>query len=135
MKPFKSFGLIALGALALCAAPALAGERDCFDSRQVNNWAAVGDQTLLLRVGTSDYYQIDLSRPVKHIRSPLAKLALVSREGRICHVGDLDPRILFGPQFTMGLPVAGLHRLNEAEQAAIGETNLPGRHYRRRNQE
>ncbi len=133
MKPSRNLGLIALGALALLATPALAEDRDCFDSRQVNDWAAMGDQTLLLRVRTSDYYRIDLSRPVKHIRSPSAKLALVSREGRICHAGDLDPRILFGPQFTLGLPVAGLHRLTEAEQAAIGETNLPGRHFRRRN--
>ena len=128
----KIASLAALGALMAAAAPAVAQDRACFNSREVRNWSAVGDQTLLLRVRTSEYYRIDLSRPVKHIRSPAALLALVSREQtQICHAGDLDPRIMLGPQFSLGLPVAGLHRLTQAEQAAMGETNLPGRHYRR----
>lgn len=129
----KIAGLTAIAALMAAAAPALAEGRACFSSREVKNWSAVGDQTLLLRVRTSEYYRIDLSRPVKHIRSPAALLALVSREQRqICNAGDLDPHIMLGPQFSLGLPIAGLHRLTEAEQAAMGETNLPGRHYRRR---
>lgn len=126
-------GLLGIAALALQAGPGQAAERACFDSREVRDWSALGDQTLLLRVRLTDYYRIDLSHPVRHIRSPAAHLALVSHEpAQICQVGDLDARILLSPGFSISLPVSSLQQLDAAAQAAIGETHLPGRHQRRR---
>ena len=42
------------------AASASQGTRSCFYSRQLSSFAAAGEQTLNLRVGVGDYYQLKL---------------------------------------------------------------------------
>lgn len=105
--------------------------RDCFDSGQVADWVAGGDQTVYLRVNASDYYRIDLPTPIRQLRSRSLKLVVGSRDGRICGVNDLDLGLSLSATQTLSLRAARLTRLSAEDVTAIGLENLPGQYYRR----
>jgi hypothetical protein len=133
-------GKTALRALSMCAAlscaaatGAIAAEpvaRDCFVGAQVADWVAVDDQTVLLKTQQSDFYRIDLVRPIRQLHSPAARLTVGSKSRTVCEAGDLDLDLFLTSSMNMSLGVSKLTRLSAEEVAATGTENLPGRRYR-----
>jgi hypothetical protein len=133
-------GKAALRALSIAAAlacvattNAFAAEpahRDCFVSAQVADWVAVDDQTVLLKTQTSDFYRLDLARPISQLHSPAAQLTVGSRSRTVCAAADLNLNLFLTASMNMPLRVSKLTKLSADEVAAAGSANLPGRRYR-----
>jgi hypothetical protein len=132
---------IALPALSICAVAltcaltstafaAEAAPRDCFDGTRVVDWTAVGDQTVFLKTQTSDYYRIDLARPIRQLHSPAARLTVTSNARTVCGPNDLSVDLFLTSSMNMPLGVAKLTKLSTEDVAAAGPENLPGRRYR-----
>src|SRR5262249_45850660 len=49
-------------------------QRACFFSNQFESWRAPDDETILIRVGLSRYYRLDLAGPCTGITWPFARL-------------------------------------------------------------
>jgi hypothetical protein len=126
----KAVCLISAGALLLaaCAAPgarmgaradaSATPPRQCFWTRQVNGFTAVDERTVNVRVGTRDYYQLELLGPCRDVDWALA-LGLESRGGSSICTG-LDATIIapssIGPQ---RCPVRNVRKLTPQEVAAL----------------
>src|SRR5262249_44624077 len=86
--------------LAACAAglpsqaqtPAPAEKHDaCFFSNQFESWRAPDDKTILIRVGWTGYYRLDLSASCRGLTSPGARLInRVHGSNLICKPIDWD---------------------------------------------
>lgn len=116
--------------LTSTAFAAEAAPRDCFDGTRVADWAAVGDQTIFLKTQSSDYYRIDLARPIRQLHSPAARLTVGSNSRTVCSAKDLNLDLFLTATMNMPLGAAKLTKLSNEEVAAVGPENLPGRRYR-----
>jgi hypothetical protein len=123
--------LFALAATAACAAAGQAaaqtpgGQRDCFYSRNINGFTAVDDETVNIRVGVRDVYQLKLFAPSTDIKWAQG-IALVSRGGSfICSRLDADvvvPSTVGGAQ---RFPVTSIRHLTREEAAALPKNQRP----------
>ena len=92
-----SFALLFLAASAVglpsqAQSPKPAKKHDaCFFSTQFASWRAPDDKTILIRVGLSQYYRIDLSASCSGLTSPGARLVnRVHGSDLICKPVDWD---------------------------------------------
>jgi hypothetical protein len=120
-----------LAAAPLLAALALAGtvhaapaKNNCFYARNISGWRASGDQTVYLRVGVKDIYQLDLMNRCSDINWN-ERIGIESRGSSwIC--SGLDADILspspIGPQ---RCPVKTLRKLTPQEAAALPKKARP----------
>ena len=127
---------LALGVLAMVAATAApAGarspvepepkpKRECFFARNVNSFAAVDEDTVNLRVGVRDYYQLEMFNRCRDV-DWANRVALVSRNSSSICVG-MDAEIVtqtnLGPQ---RCPVRSIRKLTPAEVAALPRNAKP----------
>lgn len=122
-----TLGLASLLALAAGSAAMASTPRACFASNEVRDWRPADARTLYLRVRTTDYYRVDLTAPIKLLRSPTASLMVGSRTLQVCDAADLDLDLTLSSTQRLPLGASGLSRLSAEEIAAIGQENLPGR--------
>ncbi|HTK36404.1 MAG TPA: DUF6491 family protein [Caulobacteraceae bacterium] len=110
----------AFGDLA-AAAPAKPANRDkagCFYARNVDGFAAVDDQTVNIRVGVKDVYQLTLFSPSQDLAFTQG-IALKAKGGDwICSALDATVvvRSPIGPQ---SIPVNTIKKLTPAQVAAL----------------
>lgn len=108
-----------LAALALTGTAQAAARKDnCFYARNVSGWRAADDQTVYLRVGVKDVYQLDLMGRCSDINWN-ERIGIKSRGSDwIC--SGLDAEIIsptsIGPQHC---PVKTLRKLTPQEAAAL----------------
>ena len=125
--------LLAIVAIAGCAptnratpgATAANQGRQCFPIHSVSSFAPVDDDTINVRVGVNDYYQMDLIGPCRDVDWALG-VGLVPRSGGsfICSGMDVD---VIAPS-TLGpnrCPVTRLRKLTPTEVAALGRNQKP----------
>ncbi|ODT89440.1 DUF6491 family protein [Phenylobacterium sp. SCN 70-31] len=98
--------------------------RQCFWTRQVNNFASEDGRTVNVRVGVKDVYQFQLMGPCGDVEWN-TKIAIRSRGGsQIC--SGLDAEIIsptsIGPQTC---PVTNVRKLTDAEIAALPKRAKP----------
>ena len=108
----------------LAAAKSDAG-RSCFYAKNVSSWSAAGRETLNLRVGVNDYYQVKLLGVCPDI-DWTQTIGLESRGSDwICSGLDVTvivPRTTIGPQRCQA---TSLHKLTAAEVAALPKKEKP----------
>lgn len=130
-----ALGVVVLGIAAPMAAvakspatPEASGpaqpKRQCFWTRQVNNFAAADDDAVNVRVGVRDVYRMEIFGTCPEI-DWTQSIALRSRSGStICQ--GLDAEIIvpstIGPQ---RCAVRNIRKLNEAEIAALPKKARP----------
>ena len=88
------FAVAAAAMLASCAqqaGPSAAAGRQCFYAGQVNDFSAVGDSAVNIRVGTNSFYRLDLTGTCTNI-DWANSVALQTRGGNpwICDAADAD---------------------------------------------
>jgi len=98
--------------------------RECFFTRNVNGFSAPDDETLYLRVGVNDVYQMQMFSPCPDMDWAQG-LAVVSRSGStVCR--GMDATIVapgpFGQQRCM---VRSVKKLTELEAAALPPGSRP----------
>lgn len=112
------------GAVASAVAPATTGERSCFWARNVNGFRAVDDDTVNLRVGVRDVYQLELLGRCPDVDWAQG-IGLESRGGSFICSG-LDATIIspsaIGPQ---RCAVRTLRKLSDQEVAALDAKQRP----------
>lgn len=112
------------GAPASAVAAASGGERSCFWSRNVNGFRALDDDTVNLRVGVKDVYQLELLGRCPDVDWAQG-IALESRGGSFICSG-LDATIIspssIGPQ---RCAVRTLRKLSDQEVAALEPKQRP----------
>ncbi len=128
-KPALALFALALGACAPALEAAERAERDsagraCFFARNVSGFSAPDDQTLYLRVGVRDIYEMQMFAPCPEMDWAQG-LAIQSRGGStICQ--GMDATIIasgtLGPQRCQ---VRAVRRLTEAEAAALPPGRRP----------
>ncbi len=74
------------------AAPAAqaAAERDCFNTRNISGFSSVADDTVQIRAGVDDYYEIDVFGSCNQL-DWANRLAIVSDSGAFMCTGDISP--------------------------------------------
>jgi hypothetical protein len=123
--------LIAAAALAAClaapAARAADAPRQCFFTRDIQNYRASDDErALYLRVGVNQIYRIDFANQCVGLSFESNHIALQTTPGSVtvCSPIDLDVRV---SSHGAGAPciVKGLHKLTPEEAAALPKTDRP----------
>lgn len=121
------------GGLAACAGPpgpgpagasGPDGPRQCFWARSVNSFSAVDDDTVNLRVGVKDYYQLELIGPCPDI-DWAQRIALQSRGGSSICVGSDAVLIAPGPAGPQRCQVRTVRRLTPQEVEALDPKAKP----------
>lgn len=127
--------LLAAAGLSLAlASPALAGKspaepdngsrRQCFWTRDVNNFAAADESTVNVRVGVKDIYQFQMLGRCSDVDWNQS-IALVSRgSDYICSGIDAE-LVTHSPIGPMRCPVKNIHKLTPAEIAALPKRARP----------
>ncbi len=126
----------ALAALALSAcAPTMAYPaggamaqapqgRECFFTRNVNGFSAPDDDTLYVRVGVNDVYELQMFSPCPDM-DWANRLAIVSRTGSTICRGTDATIISPGPLGEQRCLVRSVRKLTEAEAAALPAGRRP----------
>jgi hypothetical protein len=96
------------------------GARQCFPVQSVNSFTAVDRETVNIRVGVSDYYQIKFLAPCHDIDWALSA-GLRPRGGGsfICNAMDVDV-VTPSPIGQQVCHVSSLRKLSETEVALLG---------------
>lgn len=115
---------LAVGAVTLSTAHA-AEHRQCFFSRDVNNFEAVDDTTVNIRIGVNDIYQVKLLVPCRDVRFNQALgIRTTGGSSQICT--GLDVELIspspIGPQ---RCPATSVRKLSDAEVAALPKRQKP----------
>lgn len=119
------------GAIAtVLAAGAVSGahaaeSRQCFFSRDVNNFEAVDDTTVNIRVGVKDIYQVKLLVPCPDVRfNQSLGIRTTGGSSQICT--GLDVELIspspIGPQ---RCPATSVRKFSDAEVAALPKRQKP----------
>jgi hypothetical protein len=126
----KLICLTLAAAAVLGAAPAFADEgaspRACFFSNQWRGWSAPTPDTLLIRVGLTDVYRVELA-PGARVRDNNGDF-LVNRlvgSNTICSALDLNLYLSDDLGFKRPLIARSLTKLTPEEVAAIPREHLP----------
>ncbi|MBU2136876.1 MAG: hypothetical protein KKA45_11835 [Alphaproteobacteria bacterium] len=127
---------LALSALTLtaCAPAGAPGElaqtaatpqaRECFFTRNVSGFSAPDDETLYLRVGVRDVYQMQMFSPCPDM-DWAQKLAVVSRSGSSVCRGTDATIISPGPLGEQRCLVRAVRKLSPAEADALPRGDRP----------
>ena len=94
----------------------------CFYSNQFENWRAPDDRTILIRVGVSRYYRLDLAGPCNGLTWPSATLInRIHGPDLICKPIDWDLMVSDSPTggFEHGCIVKSMTQLSPEEVASI----------------
>ena len=116
--------LVAATTTGHAGAQALEKGRDCFYSRNINGFTAVDDETINVRVGVRDIYQLKFLGPSRDVRWANG-IALVSHGGSfIC--SSLDATVVVpGPTGPQRFPVKAIRHLTPDEVANLPRKQRP----------
>ncbi len=104
--------------------PPAVGERDCFSSRNIRGFSAVDEETVNLRVGARNFYQIKLFAPSNDVEWA-SGIALIAKGGSFICSG-LDATVVVpGPGGPQRYPVTSIRRLTVEEAAALPRNQRP----------
>jgi hypothetical protein len=92
-----------------------------FFSNQFENWRAPDDKTILIRVGLSRFYKLDLAAPCSGITWPSSHLInRIHGPNTICSPLDWDLAVADSPQgFAQACIVKSMTKLSPEEVASI----------------
>jgi hypothetical protein len=110
------------GDLATAAAPTEG--RECFFTRNVNGFSAPDDETLYLRVGVNDVYQMQMFSPCPDMDWAQG-LAVVSRSGSTVCRGTDATIVAPGPFGQQRCMVRSVRKLTDVEAAALPPGDRP----------
>ena len=123
-----------LGAIAAAAVVGGAGVptvtvgaegRQCFFAKNVNNFEAVNNETVNIRVGVNDIYQVKLLVPCPDVRFNQALgIRATSGSDQICTGLDVE-LISPGPTGAQRCPATSVRKLSAAEVAALPKRQVP----------
>src|SRR5215831_11034721 len=101
--------------------------RACFFSNQFESWRAPDDKTILIRVGLTRYYRLDLSASCSGLTSPGARLInRVHGSNLICKPIDWDISVEESTGgFGHGCIVKSMTELSPDEVASLPSRNKP----------
>jgi hypothetical protein len=122
-----ALALVPVAGSGLAAEPSAPPTKQaCFYSRDIDNFAAVDDRTVNIRVGLKDDYRLDLFTDCLGVRWS-DRIALISRPGAFICAGEPQNLTLFvhtsiGP---LRCPVSGIRRLTPEEIAALPRKQRP----------
>jgi hypothetical protein len=99
----------------------------CFNDSDVSAWHAPDNRTIYLRVFTSRYYRIDLTRECSPLRWPDARLITHAHgSDLVCSPVDLDLKASEGPgDIPEPCFVKAITQLSPAEAAALPKSAKP----------
>lgn len=134
LRPVAALGAIAASALAISAcAPTMGGTetaamttepRECFFTRNVNGFSAPDNDTLYLRVGVNDVYEMQMFGTCPEM-DWAQSLAIQSRSGSTVCSG-MDATIIAPTAIgAQRCPVRAVRKLSEAETAALPPERRP----------
>ena len=98
--------------------------RECFFTRNVNGFSAPDDETLYLRVGVNDVYQMQMFSPCPDM-DWAQKLAVVSRSGSSVCRGTDATIVAPGPFGQQSCMVRSVRKLTDVEAAALPPGDRP----------
>jgi hypothetical protein len=129
----KTLPMAAAAASMLAAVAALAEEpaktdqaqgKSCFYARNISSWANQDDETVNLRVGVRDYYQLKLLGPCPNIN--WNQSIGVEHRGSSWICDKLDATIIApGPSGPRRCPAISVHKLTPEEVAALPRNAKP----------
>jgi len=108
----------------LATATASTEGRECFFTRNVNGFSAPDDETLYLRVGVNDVYQMQMFSPCPDM-DWAQKLAVVSRSGSSVCRGTDATIVAPGPFGQQRCMVRSVRKLTDVEAAALPPGDRP----------
>jgi hypothetical protein len=108
----------------LARATASTEGRECFFTRNVNGFSAPDDETLYLRVGVNDVYQMQMFSPCPDM-DWAQKLAVVSRSGSSVCRGTDATIVAPGPFGQQSCMVRSVRKLTDVEAAALPPGDRP----------
>jgi hypothetical protein len=104
-------------------------ENQCFPISSFENWRALDNKTMYLRVNVNEYFRIDMSGECPELTYPDAHLITVWRgSSEVCGPLDWDLKVADGSgpgSFAVPCIVKGQTRLSPAEAAAIPKKFKP----------
>lgn len=108
----------------LAASETASEGRECFFTRNVNGFSAPDDETLYLRVGVNDVYQMQMFSPCPDMDWAQG-LAVVSRSGSTVCRGTDATIVAPGPFGQQRCMVRSVKKLTELEAAALPPGSRP----------
>ena len=124
MKLFAFCLPVAAGALAACAqtnppAQAAAGGRQCFNALSVNDFDAIDNDTVLVKVGTRNIYKLDIVGVCPDIDWS-QRIAIRATGGSSFICESMDAELLVpSPTGLQRCPVVGIQKLTPEQAAAL----------------
>ena len=108
------------------AADATPARAQCFYMSQWSGWHAPNPTTMLIRVGISEIWRIDLHNACNMLRDPSAHLVTkVHGSDNICGPLDLDLSVQDTNGFTEPCFVKSIRKLSPDEVKAIARKDIP----------
>jgi hypothetical protein len=102
--------------------PKAAQERACFFPRDINSFHAANDHTVYLRVGTTDYYRLDLLGSCPNLDFALGVGFRAYRGATtICSPQDAELIVRLQGAIPNYCPVQAMHKLDAGEVALLGK--------------
>ena len=112
---------------AAAAAPASNGAKSCFYSRELQSWSEAGDNTVNLRVGINDFYQLKLIGACPDLK--FAETVGLETHGGNFICSGLDVTLIVPREVTHTVPDrcmgTSLRKLTPAEVAALPPKQKP----------
>jgi hypothetical protein len=132
-KALSSAGVAAVLLACVLGSAANAAGSTCFQASDLQDWSAPNDETLYLRIKNTDYYRVDLTAPIKQLRSTTARLSVGGRGlDRVCDPADLELKLTLSREMVLPIGVQTLRRMTPEDLVAVSPTDLPGRRYHAR---
>jgi Family of unknown function (DUF6491) len=136
MKALLFAAALAVGAGAVSVASSqaatdtspAASQRSCFFSSEWRGWKSRDENTMYLKVGVNDVYEVGFKSGCRRAMSPGVHLVTVSRgSNSVCSPLDLDIKVAenTGPAFPSPCIATSLRKLSDAEAKAIPKKFRP----------
>jgi hypothetical protein len=132
MKTFLLAAALAAGfsaaAFAATETPAKPAARACFFTSQWNGWKARDENTMYLRVGTKNVYEVGFKHGCRQATYPGMHLVTVQRTGgSVCSPIDLDIKVAdsSSPSFATPCIATSLRKLTAEEANTIPKQFRP----------
>lgn len=99
--------------------------RQCFWSRNISGWNSLNDETLLLRVGVRDYYQLDLLPGCSGLDFAGETIGIKTRGGSDFICTGLDVQVIVPDGLPNRCDVKSVSKLTTAQVAALPPKSKP----------
>ena len=127
MKVTAIWGAAALIGAAVASSANAAPARQCFCSRDISSWQAVGDRQVNLQVSYRDVYRLDLNGRCTQLNSAFETLAVksVGAGDEICSGLQVDLFVPSAGHMDIPCPVQSITKLTPDEVKALPKRERP----------